>query len=87
MFSLISTGTWRCPSWTAMVWPTISGKTVEARAHVRITFWSRLLLSFSTFSRRLLSMKGPFLVERDTYFFSRRRMISLSEAFFGFRVR
>jgi TolB-like protein len=37
MFSVMKTGTWRRPSWTAMVSPTISGMMVDARAQVRIT--------------------------------------------------
>src|ERR1700730_3142558 len=60
---------------------------VPARAQVRMTFFSRVALSLATFSCRLWSMKGPFLVERLNYFFSRLRMINLLEAFFGFRVR
>src|ERR1700716_1596344 len=59
----------------------------DARAQARMTFFSRVAFSLATFSCRLWSMKGPFLVERLTYFFSRRRMMSLLEAFFGFRVR
>jgi hypothetical protein len=49
----------------------------------------RFILSIFSFSGAL--MNGPFFVERDIYFFlpffSRRRMINLSEAFFGLRVR
>src|SRR5437763_13452887 len=60
---------------------------VQARAQVLMTFFSRVALSLATFSWRLWSMNGPFLVERLNYFFSRLRMISLLEAFFGFRVR
>ena len=37
--SEMKTGTCLRPSWTAIVWPTISGKTVELRDHVRIMFF------------------------------------------------
>jgi hypothetical protein len=63
----------------------------DARAQVRITFLSRDAFILSIFSFKGALMNGPFFSERDTYFFrpffSRRRMISLSEAFFGLRVR
>src|SRR5205823_9513312 len=65
MFSLMKTGTCFRPSWTATVWPTISGKMVESRAQVRTTFLSRPALSLAIFCWRLGSMYGPFLSERD----------------------
>src|SRR5207244_9576825 len=34
--SVTNTGTCLRPSWTAIVWPTISGKTVDVRDQVRI---------------------------------------------------
>src|SRR5205085_10426797 len=37
--SEMKTGTCLRPSWTAIVWPTISGKIVEARDQVRIMFF------------------------------------------------
>src|SRR3979411_1602819 len=64
---------------------------VDAGAQVRITFLSRVRFILSIFSFKGALMNGPFFNERDIYFlrpfFSRRRMISLSEAFFGLRVR
>ena len=40
MFSVMKMGTWRRPSCTAMVRPTISGMMVERRDQVRMTdFW------------------------------------------------
>jgi hypothetical protein len=58
---------------------------------VRITFLSLVAFIRSIFSFSGGLMNGPFFNERDTYFlrpfFSRRRMMSLSEAFFGLRVR
>jgi hypothetical protein len=36
--SLTNTGTCLRPSWTAIVWPTISGKIVEVRDQV-LTIW------------------------------------------------
>src|SRR2546428_13426033 len=68
MFSLTKTGTCLRPSCTPTVWPTISGKIVESRAHVRTTFLSLLALSLAIFSCRLGSMYGPFLSERDILF-------------------
>src|SRR5260370_32898611 len=63
----------------------------EVRVQVRITFLSRVWFILSILAFSALLMNGPFFVERYTYFFlpffSRRRMISLSEAFFSLRVR
>src|SRR6185369_3833588 len=55
-----NTGTCLRPSCTAMVWPTISGKIVDARDHVRI-IW-RELDSFIASMRdmRRSSTHGPF---------------------------
>src|SRR5207344_576515 len=60
--SVTNTGTCLRPSWTAIVWPTISGKTVDARDQVRIIClppdsfiaWIRLSSRSST--------NGPFLL-------------------------
>src|ERR1700761_600885 len=60
----MNTGTCFLPSCTAMVWPTISGKIVEARDHVRSIF---LLLAELRASMRFISRSsthGPFLLER-----------------------
>src|SRR5947209_19007544 len=53
-------GTWRRPSCTAMVWPTISGKMVESRDQVRNT--SLRPPEFIAITRliSLASTKGPF---------------------------
>src|SRR5438105_4174269 len=53
-------GTCRRPSWTAMVWPTISGKMVDARDQVRST--SLRPLEFIDTTRRISfsSTYGPF---------------------------
>src|SRR5688572_2728919 len=55
------TGTCLRPSWTAMVWPTMSGMIVERRDHVLITRFSPLLFRSSTFFSRWSSTNGPFL--------------------------
>src|ERR1700722_18408143 len=47
-----------------MVWPTISGRIVERRDQVLITFFSLRWFSASTLTRRWSSMNGPFLSER-----------------------
>src|SRR5258708_34037070 len=64
---------------------------VEARAQVRITFLSRVVFILSIFSFKGALMNGPFFSERYIYFlrpfFSRRRMMIFSEAFFGLRAR
>src|SRR5205807_9848279 len=65
MFSLMNTGTCLRPSWTATVCPTISGKIVDARAHVRTTRLSREAFSRAILSARLWSMYGPFFSDLD----------------------
>src|SRR5580700_3039924 len=60
----MNTGTCFLPSWTAIVWPTISGKIVDARDQVRSIF-----LLFSAFSASMRASRrscthGPFLLER-----------------------
>src|SRR6202035_2418043 len=52
------------PLCTAMVWPIISGRIVDRRDHVLITFFSLRAFIPATFSRRWPSMNGPFLSER-----------------------
>src|ERR1700687_3405927 len=52
------------PLCTAIVWPIMSGRIVDRRDHVLITFFSLRAFIPSTFSRRWLSMNGPFLSER-----------------------
>src|SRR6202008_4652435 len=62
--SEMKTGTCFLPSCTAIVWPTISGKTVEVRDQVfTICFWPDSFIA----AIRLISAastQGPFLVER-----------------------
>src|SRR5271167_4053399 len=60
MDSVMYTGTWRRPSWTAMVWPTMSGMMVERRDQVLMTFFSPLEFNTSTFFNRWSSTNGPF---------------------------
>src|SRR5262249_55243297 len=64
MFSVTYTGMNLRPLWTASVWPTISGTTVDRRDQVLMTFFSAPRFITSTFSRRWVSTKGPFLTER-----------------------
>jgi hypothetical protein len=64
MLSEMKTGTCLRPSWIAIVWPTISGKMVDARDHVRtIRFSLAVFMSSMRFMRRS-STNGPFLVLR-----------------------
>src|SRR5216684_3141791 len=70
MFSEMYTGTNLRPLWTAIVWPTMSGMTVERRDHVLMTFLSRSRFIVSTFFCRWPSMNGPFLSERAITWFS-----------------
>jgi hypothetical protein len=62
----MKTGTCLRPSWTAIVWPTMSGKTVEARDQVRIIRFSpeAFIASIRLISRSWT--KGPFLLLRLT---------------------
>src|ERR1700730_15035293 len=68
MFSEMYTGTNFRPLCTAIVWPTISGVTVERRDQVLMTFFSRSRFIVSTFFARWSSTKGPFFSERAIYF-------------------
>src|SRR5580700_4179156 len=52
------------PLCTAMVWPIMSGRIVDRRDQVLTTFFSFRAFIPSTFSRRWMSMNGPFLSER-----------------------
>src|SRR5205823_2503398 len=84
------TGTCLRPSWTAMVWPTISGKIVDIRDQVLIIcFWPEEFMASIRPNRRS-STHGPFLDERLkalTYlFFRRRRTIMRSDCLFFLRV-
>src|ERR1700758_3443953 len=64
IFSVMYTGMNFLPLCTAIVWPTISGTTVDRRDQVRSTFFSLRAFIASTFTCRWLSMNGPFFVER-----------------------
>src|SRR5688572_16635713 len=67
MFSLTKTGTWRRPSWTAMVCPIICGKITLARDQVFRTLRSLRLFMSSMRPSRRASTNGPFLMERLIY--------------------
>src|SRR3984957_5720882 len=61
--SLMNTGTCFLPSWTANVWPTMSGKIVDARDQVLSIF---LVLAAFMASMRVIkrsSTQGPFLLD------------------------
>src|SRR5918998_2602216 len=58
--SLTKTGTCLRPSCTAMVWPIMSGMTVERRDQVLMTCLLPASLCASTFLSRWSSMNGPF---------------------------
>src|SRR3954469_8180642 len=59
-----NTGTCLRPSCTAMVWPTISGKIVEARDQVLIICFEPEVFIASMRAIRRSSTHGPFLLER-----------------------
>src|ERR1700733_7549100 len=59
--SVTYTGMCLRPSWTARVWPTMSGMIVDRRDQVLMTFLSPLAFRASTFFNRWSSTKGPFL--------------------------
>ena len=67
-----------------MVWPTISGMTVERRDHVLITLFSFPRFKPSTFFRKCSSTNGPFLIERAIAYPTLRLTMYWSE---GFRFR
>src|SRR5207302_1906847 len=66
--SVMYTGTCLRPSWTAMVWPTMSGMIVERRDHVLMTRFSLRELRSSTFFNRWSSTNGPFFRLRGMAF-------------------
>src|SRR5919206_1774797 len=74
--SEMKTGTCLRPSWTAIVWPTISGKIVEARDQVLIICLSPEEFIASMRASRRSSTHGPFLEDLDIAYllpFPRRR--------------
>src|ERR1700683_4785235 len=64
--SVMYTGMNFLPLCTAIVCPTSSGRIVERRDHVFMTFFSFLVFSPSTFKRRWSSINGPFFSARGT---------------------
>src|SRR5579863_9478163 len=64
MFSVTYTGMNFLPLCTAIVWPTISGTTVERRDQVRNTFFSLREFMPSTRAIKNASTHAPFFVER-----------------------
>ena len=60
MFSVTYTGMNFFPLCTAIVWPTISGTTVDRRDQVLMTFFSLARFIASTFSSSGVSTNGPF---------------------------
>ena len=60
----MNTGTCLRPSWTAIVWPTISGKIVEVRDQVLTICLSPDSFMASMRPIRRSSTHGPFLDER-----------------------
>src|SRR5579872_1239165 len=71
------------PLCTAMVWPIISGRMVDRRDHVLITFFSLRAFIPSTFSRRWPSMNGPFFSERAIVSPYRLTLLSCAPAYFS----
>ena len=67
MFSVMYTGMNFFPLCTAIVWPTISGMTVDRRDQVLMTFLSPERFITSIFSRSGTSIKGPFLSDLDIW--------------------
>ena len=63
--SVTYTGTCLRPSWTAIVWPTMSGMIVERRDQVLMTRRSPAAFWASTFFSRWSSTNGPFFRLRD----------------------
>src|ERR1035438_7941105 len=55
------------PLCTAMVWPTNSGRIVERRDQVRMTFFSFAAFSVSSFFSRWSSVNGPFFTLRPMF--------------------
>ena len=68
IFSVMNSGTWRRPSCTAIVSPSMSGIIVDARDHVRITVRLRLFCADVTFLASFGCTYGPFLVDLDIFF-------------------
>ena len=90
----MNTGTCLRPSWTAIVCPTISGKTVEVRDQVlTMVFWFASFIVVMRFIKRS-STHGPFLEDLLTVYLClvflprrRPRTISASDFLPFLRVR
>ena len=67
MFSAITTGTCRRPSWTAIVSPSMSGMIIEARDQVLMTTLPVLRRAASTFLASLASTNAPFFILLDVF--------------------
>src|SRR5713101_6828517 len=67
MFSVMYTGMNFLPLWQASVCPTNSGRIVERRDQVLMTFFSFFTFIASTFFSRCVSTNGPFFTERPIY--------------------
>src|SRR5258708_28661640 len=85
MFSVTYTGINFLPLCTAMVWPTISGTTVERRDHVRKTFFSLREFMPSTRAIRKPSTHAPFFVERAIKSVLCSQLPVLSNSYFDLR--
>ena len=79
------------PSWTAIVCPTMSGKIVDVRDHVRTTRLSPDSFICRTLCSSRSSANGPFLLDLLNYRLSfprrRPRTINLSDSLCFLRVR
>ena len=77
MFSVTYTGMNFFPLCTAIVWPTISGITVERRDQVLTTRFSLTRFIPSTFSSRNVSTNGPFFSDLLITRFSTSNSVAL----------
>ena len=88
MFSVMNIGTWRRPSCTAMVRPSMSGIIIEALDHVWMMTFVPLRLAASTFFASFGWTYGPFFTDLDTvYLLCRRLTMNRSLGLFFLRVR
>ena len=61
--SEMNTGTCLRPSWTAIVWPIMSGTIVDRRDQVLTTFFSLRSFMPAIFTMRCSSTNGPFFTD------------------------
>src|SRR5258708_30279338 len=71
------------PLWQASVCPTNSGRIVERRDQVLITFFSFLTFIASTFFSRWVSVNGPFFTERPISLFLPLLCLAAYDEFVG----